>query len=189
MQPSRWSMSSMPSLIVLVACAGGTTAKPVAPTPPAPPATPAVEPVAPVPAPAPPPPPPPTEWRATAQLAPLAGGKLAPVAVVFLQAEGESTSVRSPAALDQLAAGRYHLTIHEGSTCDPRARQIGALRVDLSADAPMVATRHAAPSIETNSRAIVLDGADSIVGHTLVLHADRRGQPGKPVACGVIVGD
>jgi hypothetical protein len=32
-----------------------------------------------------------------------------------------------------------------------------------------------------------LDGDGAIVGHTLVLHADAKGKPGRPLACGAIV--
>lgn len=182
MKPSTFSTMS---LVLLVACGGGAKPKPAAPRPTAP--APVARPVEPAPEPAAPPPPPPMEWRASAQLAPLKGVKMAVVNVVFLQTEGESTSARSSTALDQLKAGSYHLAIHQGGECGPRATKIGALLVDLSAGALLVATKHAAPSIETNSVAIALDGDASIIGHTLVLHADKRGKPGKPVACGVVV--
>jgi hypothetical protein len=32
--------------------------------------------------------------------------------------------------------------------------------------------------------AVALDGDDTIVGRTLVLHADRKGKAGKILACG-----
>jgi len=32
----------------------------------------------------------------------------------------------------------------------------------------------------------MLDGEHSVVGHTLVLHDDKKGKPGKAVACGAI---
>jgi hypothetical protein len=37
--------------------------------------------------------------------------------------------------------------------------------------------------------ALTLDGNTSIVGHTLVLTADKKGKPGKPLACGPIILD
>ena len=36
------------------------------------------------------------------------------------------------------------------------------------------------------SVALPIDGDASIVGHTLVLHDDKKGQPGKAVACGTV---
>jgi hypothetical protein len=37
--------------------------------------------------------------------------------------------------------------------------------------------------------AIQLDGATTIVGHTLVLADDSKGKPGKPLACGAIAAE
>ena len=37
--------------------------------------------------------------------------------------------------------------------------------------------------------ALKVDGADTVAGKTLVLHDDKKGKPGKAVACGPITVD
>ncbi|HTL34548.1 MAG TPA: hypothetical protein VL326_15575, partial [Kofleriaceae bacterium] len=42
-------------------------------------------------------------------------------------------------------------------------------------------------AIENTEVAAHLDGEQSLVGHTLALHDDKKGKPGKVLACGAIV--
>ena len=175
-------------LILLAACGGPSKPKAAAPTPaPMVETKPVVEePPAP---PEPPPPPPPMEWHASAQLAPVKGSKMPAVDVVFFQVEGEAGRARSSGAFEKLKAGKYHLVVHQGSECGAKASKAGGTLFDLSAEQLLVATRKEAPSFDVQSATIALDGEGSIVGHALVLPADKRGKLGAAVACGVIVGD
>lgn len=174
------------SLVVVAACGGAAAPEPAAPRPAPKPAVRPVE-ATPVREPEPPPPPPPPmEWYASVRLAPVKGVRMAPVELALFQVEGESTRVRSLAPFG-VKAGTYHLVVHEGSECGPKGNKAGAVGLELTQDQPLVATRKVAPSVDLESRAIALDGEGSIVGHALVLHGDKRGRLGNPVACGVVV--
>jgi hypothetical protein len=173
------------ALGLLVACGGG---KP-RPAAPAPKPQPVARPVARKPPPAPeppPPPPPPMEWFATARLDPVKGVRMPSFEIAFFQVEGEATRARTAAPIEKLKAGSYHLVVHEGGECGPKANKTGAVLVDLSQDGLVVAKRKQAPTIDVQSVAIPLDGEGSIIGRALVLHADKRGKPGNPVACGIV---
>lgn len=177
-------------LVLLIACSGGSTKpKPAAPTPrPMPP----VEPVAKRPPPKPeppPPPPPPMEWQATARLNPVKGVRMPAFDVSFFQVEGESTRARTNAAIEKLKAGSYHLVVHAGTECGPKGNKAGGAMVDLSDGGLVVAKKKEAPSIDLDSVAIPLAGEGSIIGHAIVLHADKRGKLGSAVACGIVVSE
>lgn len=180
---------STTTLFVLAAC-GGSKPAPEAPRrmAPLPAVRPAVKPPRPRPEP-PPPPPPPMEWHAAAQLAPVKGVRMPPVDVTLWQVEGEPLQIRSSAPIAKLKAGSYRLVVHEGEACGAKAKLAGAVMVDLSAEAPLVATRKEAPSVELETRAATLDGDGSILGHALVLHGEKRGKLGAPLACGVVMGE
>lgn len=177
-------VSTMP-FVFLLAC-GGSSKKPVAAKPQP---TVTVKPVQKKPPPEPeppPPPPPPKEWHATASVAAVKGVKMPAFEIAFDQTEGEPGRAHTSGAIEKLKAGTYRLVVHEGGTCGPKGDKAGAALVDLTQDAPLVATRKAFPSVDVESSAIALDGDGSIVGKAIVLHADKRGKPGKAVACGVI---
>jgi hypothetical protein len=179
-------LASIP-VVLLVACTGTGQPKSAAPAPkPMPPVEPVVKKPPPEPEP-PPPPPPPMEWHATARLDPVKGVKMPPFEITFFQVEGESTRARTDGTIAKLKAGKYQLAVHQGDTCGPKAKLAGPVMVVLTQDGPLVATRKETPSVDVTSIAIPLDGDGSIVGKTLVLHADKRGKLGNPVACGAIV--
>jgi hypothetical protein len=131
-------------------------------------------------------PPPPAQYHATATLTGLKGVKLAPADVAFTQTEGEGT--RIVVELSGLKAGRYHLAVHEGASCGKNAAGAGPIWVD-AADATLdVEVEKGAPaSLDQLDVPMGLTGDAAVVGHTLVLHADKKGKPGKAVACGEIV--
>lgn len=163
--------------LALISCGGGKkeSKQPVAPPP---------EPVVKAePEPEPPPPPPPKKFSAKAALTPVKGAKIAAVTVSFAQ-EGESTKVTTE--IEGLKAGKYHLVIHENAECGPNATKVGAVWPG-GANAPlsMNVVKGAIGEID-ESVALPIDGDASIVGHTLVLHEDKKGAPGKAVACGTI---
>jgi hypothetical protein len=135
----------------------------------------------------PPPPPPPQHFSARAELAPLKGVKMSPTAVMFFQTEGEHTQVQAESPFDGLKAGTYHLVIHEGDECGKNAATVGP-EWELSSGIALkiVATKKAAATLAESTVDLMLYGEDTVVGRTLVLHADKRGAAGKAVACGPI---
>jgi hypothetical protein len=173
-------------LVFLLACGGTTTKKHVTVVKPMPAARPVVKKPPPPPEP-PPPPPPPMEWHATVRLEPVKGVRMPGFEIAFVQVEGEATRARTTAAIDKLKAGSYHLVVHDGSECGKKGEKVGAALIDLSADALLVAKKKELPSLDVESGALPLDGDSSIVGHAVVLHADKRGKLGKAVACGLVV--
>ena len=135
----------------------------------------------------PPPPPPPREMTARAELAPVKGTKMKPTAVTFFQVEGEPAQVTSDSPFEGLKAGTYHLVIHEAAGCGKNAAGAGAIWETTAAITfPVVVTKKAPGTVEQDGVELMLEGDDSIVGRTLVLHADKKGKPGKAVACGPI---
>ncbi|HTJ46173.1 MAG TPA: superoxide dismutase family protein, partial [Kofleriaceae bacterium] len=164
----------------LVACGG--KAKPAAPTPP-PPMDKEVEPVEDEkPDPKPPAPPPPKVWHAKAELAPVKGSKMKAATIAFSQTEGESVQIVTDTPIDGLKAGKYHLVIHEAASCGPNATKAGAAWSAGAVDLDVA--KGASGSVDQSDGDLMLDGEHSVVGHTLVLHDDKKGKPGKAVACG-----
>ncbi|MBA3458274.1 MAG: superoxide dismutase family protein [Deltaproteobacteria bacterium] len=163
---------------LLISCGGGDKKEPQAPVAPPPDPVVTAEPEPP------PPPPPPKTFSAKAALTPVKGAKIAAVTVNFAQTEGESTKVT--AEIEGLKAGRYHFVIHESAECGPNATKAGAVFAPGSS-APLVITvlKGAIGELD-ESVTLPLDGDAAIVGHTLVLHEDKKGAPGKAVACGTI---
>jgi hypothetical protein len=136
---------------------------------------------------APPPPPPPQHFSARAELAPVKGVKLAPTAVLFYQTEDEPAQVQAETPFEGLKAGTYHLVVHEGGECGKNAALAGGIwDVAEESRLQIVATRKTAATLPESTLDLMLYGEDTIVGRTLVLHADKKGAPGKPVACGAI---
>lgn len=178
------------ALALVTACTrGAADAPPPLDTPPSePPAVPAEVAPEPVPEPEPEPPPPPQRWAAEAALTAVKGSKLKPTTIRFTQTEGESTHVVALAPLAGLKPGTYHLVVHEGSECGKNAKGAGApwpeaMRVDLQ----VVVTKKQPGALDEPDVAMPLDGDASIIGRTLVVHADKKGQPAAAVACGPIV--
>jgi Cu/Zn superoxide dismutase len=163
----------------LAACGGGSK-KTEAPAP---------EPVAepePAPEPEPPPPPPPKVWRATASLTATKGYKVKPVEIALEQTEGEATKIIA-ASIEGLKVGTYHLVFHTGAECGPSATKAGPAWPATAALALTIEVAKGAPAVVDLSNAdLKLDGDDSVVGHTLVIHEDKKGKLGKAVACGPI---
>jgi hypothetical protein len=177
----KHTMISM-SILAIAACGGQSAPPPKEPEPP-----PVVE-KAPEPAPEPAPaPPPPKTLRARAELAPVKGVKIKAATVTFAQKEGEQTNVGSKGWFDGIRSGKYHLVVHEAADCGPNATKVG--KPTATADMPLVAAV-GMDSVDIGKiDGVALDGDGAIVGHTLVLHDDKAGKPGKALACGAITAD
>lgn len=172
--------------ILAAAACGGKKSAPEAPKEPeadqAAEAQPAPAP-APEAAPEPAPPPPPKTWKASAELTPVKGQKIKAATVTFAQEEGGETTIASTGWFTGIKAGKYHLVVHEAADCGPNATKAGkatektveftAAKGTESLDAPKSST-------------VALGGDDTVIGHTLVLHADKKGKPGAALACGAI---
>lgn len=141
----------------------------------------------PPPEPEPPPaaPPPPTTWRAQAELTPVKGSRIKGATVTFSQEEGQPVAVASTGWFAGLKAGKYHLLVHQNAGCGANATRAG--KPIAGAAIPFAAARDTAALEVAPVSSLQLDGDAAIVGHTLVLHRDRRGKPGKALACGPIV--
>jgi len=177
------------SILAIAACGGSkpppAEPKEPEPEPPAPEAKPAPEPEPP-PAPEPPPPPPPKVVHAQAQLAPVKGVKIKGATVTFSQQEGEAVSLGSTGWFDGLKPGKYHLIVHDGAECGANAGKAG--KPMFGADVPFMAAKGTAALEVGQIASIQLDGDAAVIGHTLVLHDDKKGRPGKALACGAIAG-
>lgn len=143
-------------------------AEPAEPAEPPPPAEPAVE----------------KPVSAKAALEPVKGAKQPPGTVTFTQSAG-ATSITSD--FTGLKKGTYHLVIHDGTECGPNATKAGdpwkgaeavKLVFKVGGDEP--------GNLDESGVALSLDGAAPIIGQTLVLHEDKKGAPGKTLACGTI---
>jgi Cu/Zn superoxide dismutase len=175
------------SILAIAAC-GGSKPPPAEPKEPEPEpaaaeAKPAPEPE-PAPAPEPLPPPPPKSWKAQAALTPSKGVKLKGATVTFAQEEGQPTVVASTGWFDGIKAGKYHLVVHEGADCGANASKAG--KPVAGADVAFAAAKGLEALPETTAATIALDGDAAVVGKTLVLHDDKKGKPGKALACGPI---
>jgi Cu/Zn superoxide dismutase len=135
------------------------------------------------------PPPPPKVWKARASLAMVSGTKQAPAVIVFTETEGQATSVTSDSWFVGLKPGSYHLVIHEGAECGKKAAGAGKAWA-MAADVALAfeVTKDSPGNIDVGT-ALKVDGADTVAGKTLVLHDDKKGKPGKAVACGPITVD
>ena len=163
----------------LIACGGGEKKEPTTP-PVAPKPAPVVK-AEPVP---PPPPPPPKKFFAKAAMTPVKGAKIAPVTVSFAQEAGSPTKVTTE--IEGLKAGKYHFVIHEGAECGPNATKAGPAWPGGAAAGLAITVLKGAIGELDESVPLPIDGDASIVGHTLVIHDDKKGQPGKAIACGTV---
>jgi hypothetical protein len=125
-----------------------------------------------------------TSIGAKAALEPVKGAKQPPGTVTFTQGI-EGTSVTSD--FQGLRPGRYHLVVHDGNECGESAAKAGPpwkgaegvkLSFGVGGDEP--------GNIEESNVGLRLDGVAPIIGQTLALHDDKKGQPGKILACGTI---
>jgi hypothetical protein len=172
------------SILAVAACGGGN--KPAAqPKDPEPMANETESKPAPEPEPeAAPPPPPPKKWHAAAELTPVKGSRIKPATVTFEQEEGGETSVSNTGWFDGLKAGKYHLVVHASADCGNNATKAG--RVMVGSDMPFTNAKGATSLEVDKTAALALDGDSTIIGHSLVLHDDKKGKIGKPLACGPI---
>lgn len=176
------------SILAIAACGGSKPPpeEPKEPEPepaPAPEAKPAPEPE-PAPAPEPPPPPPPKTWHAQAQLAPVKGVRIKAATVTLSQQEGEAVTLGSTGWFDGIKPGKYHLIVHEGAECGPNATKVG--KAMFAADVPFMVAKGTDALSVGQVASIQLDGDGAVVGHTLVLHEDKKGKAGRALACGPI---
>jgi hypothetical protein len=134
------------------------------------------------------PPPPPKEkepviLHAKAEMEPAKGSKLEAFVVGFMQREGDNALVLADLPVG-VTAGTYHYVIHAGGECaKPGAPWAETKDVELK----LVVLKDLTGAIENTEVAAHLDGDQSLVGHTLALHDDKKGKPGKVLACGAIV--
>jgi Cu/Zn superoxide dismutase len=121
---------------------------------------------------------------AKAALTPVKGAKQPPGVVTFTQG-ASGTNVTSD--FSGLPRGRYHLVIHDGTECGPNATQAGApWKGGEAVKLSFAVGGDEAGNIDESGVALMLDGVAPIVGQTLVLHDDKKGAPGKTLACGII---
>jgi hypothetical protein len=132
----------------------------------------------------PPPPPPPKSWHAQAELAPVKGVKIKAATVTFAQEEGKPIAVASTGWFDGIKPGKYHLVVHEAAECGPNATKAG--KPMAGAEMPFAVAKGASSLEVAPVASVQLNGDTAIVGHTLVLHDDKKGKPGKALACGPI---
>jgi len=164
---------------LFIAACGGSK-KPAAESPP-----PVADKKEPAPEQPPPEPPKPTHFSAKAALTPVKGAKIEAGTVTFEQDEGADTKVVSE--FSGLKAGTYHLVIHEGSECGPNATKAGpAWKGATAAKMMFKAGKEQPGNISEEGIKLMVGGEAPIVGQTLVLHDDKKGAPGKALACGTI---
>jgi Cu/Zn superoxide dismutase len=176
------------SILAIAACGGKSPppAEPKEPEPePAPAPAPAPEPE-PAPAPEPPPPPPPAPKTLFAQAALVAvkGAKIKGTTVTLTQEGDQPVAIASVGWFDGIKPGKYHLVVHESTSCGPNATRAG--KPMLGADVPFAAAKGMDALSLPQVTQLQLQGDSAALGHTLVLHADDKGKPGKALACGAI---
>lgn len=140
----------------------------------------------------PPPPPPepeappvPKSYSAKAAMTAVKGAKLEGGTVTFTQEEGSDTKVSSD--FTGLKKGTYHLVIHDGSECGPNATKAGApWKGGEAVKLSFKVGGDNAGNIDESGVKLMLSGVAPIIGQTLLLHDDKKGTPGKALACGTI---
>jgi hypothetical protein len=131
------------------------------------------------------PPPVPKSYSAKAAMTAVKGAKLEGGTVTFMQEEGSDTKVSSD--FSGLKKGTYHLVIHEGTECGPNATKAGPAWKGGEAVKLMFKVGGDNPgNLDESGVKLMLGGVAPITGQTLVLHEDKKGTPGKALACGTI---
>jgi Cu/Zn superoxide dismutase len=127
----------------------------------------------------------PKSLSAKAAMTPLKGAKLEGGTVTFTQDAGADTNVTSD--FTGLKKGTYQLVIHDGSECGDNGAKAGApwkggeavkLVFKVGGDNP--------GNLDETGVKLSLSGVAPIIGQTLMLHEDKKGAPGKALACGTI---
>ena|ERR1041385_3661857 len=122
---------------------------------------------------------------AKAALQPLKGAKQPPGTVTFSQTEGQDTNVTSD--FEGLRAGTYHLVIHDGSECGDNGEKAGGpWKGGEGVVLKFTVGRNEPGNLDESGVKLMLSGVAPIIGQTIELHEDKRGQPGKAIACGTI---
>ncbi|HSD88554.1 MAG TPA: hypothetical protein VLB44_13595 [Kofleriaceae bacterium] len=140
---------------------------------------------------APAPAPPPAEkepviYHAKAAMTPTKASRLEPFTIGFMQHEGDNALVLADLPVG-VKAGTYHYLIHEGAECGPDGTKVGPVwRETKDVDLKLVVLKDLTGALDNSELAAHLEGEQAIVKHTLVLHDDKKGKPGKPLACGTI---
>ncbi len=172
------NVSNVMIVLLAVGCGGGKQPAKTPPPPPPPPKVAAPEKAEPAPEPA-----VPKILHAKAALVPVTGSKVGTASVSFAQDDGADTTVTSD-DFDGLKPGKYHLVIHDGETCDkPGDAWKGGAAIELT----LKITKDSHGLEETKVK-LDLGGIAPASGHALVLHDDKKGKPGKALACGTIEG-
>lgn len=126
----------------------------------------------------------PRRWSARAEIDPIKGSKAETAFFGFMQFEGERPTLMTSSPVKGLSSGKYHLVIHEGRDCGEDAKEAGAAwpgSFDFE-----ITRKPGGTSFELHDVDATLDGPHSVIGHTLVLHADAKGKVGKVLGCGAI---
>jgi len=128
----------------------------------------------------------PKQVYAKAALTPVKGSKLRPALVSFSQRKGDDTNIESD-SLRGAKPGTYWLVLHDGDSCGQNATKAGP-PWSGAADTKLriVIGKDRTGGLEATEAAFALTGDAGAVGHTLVLHEDKKGKAGKALACGVI---
>lgn len=120
---------------------------------------------------------------AAAELTPVGGARVKPTTVVIQQTEGQPAKI-SEVDFQGLHPGKYQLVVHENAECGPNASKVG--RATMPVAATVDVAQGAPGKVEQGQVEVTLEGDQSIVGKTLVLHEVRGGKPSVPQACGQI---
>lgn len=121
--------------------------------------------------------------HAKAEMTPTKGSKLEPFVIAFMQRQGDNALVLADLPVG-VKAGTYHYVIHEGSECaKPGPTWAETKDVDLR----LVVLEDLTGALDNTELAAHLEGEQTLIGHTLVLHDDKKGKPGKALACAPIV--
>lgn len=114
-------------------------------------------------------------------MAPVSGSKMKPIEVSLKQVDDATTVTAG--FFQGLKPGLYHFVVHDKGDCSHKAARAGKAWAGAAAlDLSMKIDASGGNIDESGLPIKVVD----LGGHALVLHADKKGKPGKAVACGVI---
>jgi hypothetical protein len=124
----------------------------------------------------------PMVFHAKVAMTPTKASKLEPFVVGFMQREGDNALVLADLPVG-VKAGTYHYIIHEGEDC---AKPGNAWRETYDQDLKLVVEKDLTGALDNSELVAHLEGPQTIVKRTFVLHEDTKGKPGKVLACGTI---